>query len=266
MMHRKPLWTTISTFAAVACASLMLVGCGEEEAPPVVQAPPPAPKAVEPPPPPKVPSIKELMAQLDIDQRVNLPEERAPETEAERVAVLKFFDAFARGNADGLRGMLSSPDQFLLDEMVKTGDFNKATGATSRIDVRCGREEGHTCTLAVFHVGEGFEPQLWQYNATGSTPEFDAVACPPGIMEKLSGDNWIASWYTVLKLELAKADEPDETPEMPKQDFTEAPAEGGDAAAPSGDESAPNKPGGMPGRRMPGAPIKAPKPPGFGTK
>jgi len=262
MMLRK----TLLTLAAATCASMLLVACGEEEAPQVVQAPPPAPKAPEPPPPPKVPSIKELMAQLDIDQRVNLPEERAPETEAERVAVLKFFDAFARGNADGLRGMLSSPDQFLLDEMVKTGDFNKATGATSRIDVRCGREEGHTCTLAVFHVGEGFEPQLWQYNATGSTPEFDAVACPPGIMEKLSGDNWIASWYTVLKLELAKADEPDETPEMPKQDFTEAPAEGGDAAAPSGDESAPNKPGGMPGRRMPGAPIKAPKPPGFGTK
>ena len=262
MMLRK----TLLTLAAATCASMLLVACGEEEAPQVVQAPPPAPKAPEPPPPPKVPSIKDLMAQLDIDQRVNLPEERAPETEAERVAVLKFFDAFARGNADGLRGMLSSPDQFLLDEMVKTGDFNKATGATSRIDVRCGREEGHTCTLAVFHVGEGFEPQLWQYNATGSTPEFDAVACPPGIMEKLSGDNWIASWYTVLKLELAKADEPDETPEMPKQDFTEAPAEGGDAAAPSGDESAPNKPGGMPGRRMPGAPIKAPKPPGFGTK
>ncbi len=263
MMLRK----TLLTLAAATCASLMLVACGEEEAPAVVQAPPPPPKAAEPPPPPKVPSIRELMAQLDIDPRVNLPEERAPETEAERVAVLKFFDAFVRGNADGLRGMLSAPDQFLLDEMVKTGDFSKATGATTRIDVRCGREEGHTCTLAVFHVGEGFEPQLWQYNATGSTPEFDAVACPPGIMDKLSGDNWIAAWYTVLKLELAKADEPDEMPEMPKQDFTENPGEGGEASpAPSGDESAPNKPGGMPGRRMPGAPIKAPKPPGFGTK
>jgi len=81
MMLRK----TLLTLAAATCASMLLVACGEEEAPPVVQAPPPAPKAAEPPPPPKVPSISELMAQLDIDQRVNLPEERAPETEAERV-------------------------------------------------------------------------------------------------------------------------------------------------------------------------------------
>lgn len=270
MTHRKTILkntlTTAAALAFAAFASISLVGCGEDEAPQVVQAPPPAPKPVEPPPPPKVASIKDLMAQLDIDTRVNLPEERAPETEAERVAVLKFFDAFARGNADALKGMLSGPDQFLLDEMVTSGAFAKSTAATTRIDVRCGREEGNTCTLAVFHVGEGFEPQLWAYNATGATPEFDAVACPPGIMDKLSGDNWIAAWYTVLKLELAKADEPDEQPELPKQDFTQAAEEGGEAAAPSGDESAPSKPGGVPGRRMPGAPIKAPKPPGFGTK
>lgn len=262
MTHRK----TLLTLSVAALMSTALVGCGGEEqvavAPP---PPPPAPKA-EAPPPPKVPSIKELMAQLDIDQRVNLPEERAPETEAERVAVLKFFDAFARGNADGLKGMLSSPDQFLLDEMIKSGAFSKSTGACTRIDVRCGREQGNTCTLAVFHVGEGFEPQLWVYNATGTTPEFDSVATPPGIMDKLSGDNWIAAWYDVLKLELAKADEPDEQPEMPKQDFTKE-SEAGDAPAPSDSGGGdPGKPGGMPGRRMPGAPIKAPKAPGFGTK
>jgi len=266
MMHRKYLSTTLSAVALAASASFMLVGCGEEEAAPVVMAPPPAPKPVEPPPAPKVTSIKDLMAQLDIDTRVNLPEERAPETEEERVAVLKFFDAFARGNADGLKGMLSSPDQFLLEEMLKAGDFAKSTAATTRIDVRCGRENGMTCTLAIFHVGEGFEPQLWEYKATGATPEFDAVACPPSIMDKLSGDNWIAAWYEVLKLELAKANEPDEVTTMPKQDFTQAAEEGGEAPAPS-DEGAPaGRPGGTPGRRMPGAPIKAPKPPGFGTK
>ena len=31
----------------------------------------------------------------------------------------------------------------------------------------------------IFHVGDEFEPQLWVYDATKSTPEFDAVATPP---------------------------------------------------------------------------------------
>lgn len=251
MMHRK----TIQILAlAVAASSALLAGCGEDEPPPpppVVRAPEPPP----PPPPPKVPTIKELMVQLDIDPRVVLPEERAPETEAQRVAVLKFFDAFVRGNSDGLRTMLSAPDQFLLDEMVKSGSFAKSTGACARVDVRCGTEQGNTCTLAVFHVGESnFEPQLWVYNTTGSTPEFDSVACPPGIIERLSGDNWIAAWYEILRIELAKADEPDEQPEMPKQDFTQKETAAPDESSGGGD----GKPSGAPGRRMPGAPIRGP--------
>jgi hypothetical protein len=262
MTHRKTIQTLLAPLAAMTCASAMLVGCGEEP-PAVVQAPPPPPPKAEAPPPPKVPTIAELMARLDIDPRVNLPEERAPQTEEQRVAVLKFYDSFARGNADALKPMLSAPDQFLLAEMVDAGTFAKSTADISRIDVRCGTEGGNTCALAVFHVGEGFEPQLWVYDATKSTPEFDAVATPPAIMNKLSGDNPIAVWYEVLRLELAKADEPDEQPALPKQDFTkeqETSSSSDEGSAPAG------APSGSPGKRMPGAPIKAPKPPGFGTK
>ncbi len=256
--------STALAICAATCASALLVAC-QDDAPVAVAPPPPPPPRVEVVEAPKVASIKELMAQYDIDQRVNLPEERAPETEAERVAVLKFFDAFARGNADAIKPMLSAPDQFLLDGIVTSGGFAKSTGASiARIDVRCAREAGNSCTLAVFHVGEGFEPQLWSYTTTGSTPEFDSIATPPSIMDKLSGDNWIASWFEVLKLELAKADEPDEVPEMPKEDFTKEEEE---SQATSDDGSAPSSaPSGAPGKRMPGAPIKAPKPPGFGTK
>ena len=61
-------------------ASAVLVGCGEE---PVVVAPvvKAAPVKAPEPEPVKVATIKELMAKYDIDQRVDLPENRAPETE-----------------------------------------------------------------------------------------------------------------------------------------------------------------------------------------
>jgi len=93
-------------------------------------------------------------------------------------------------------------------------------------------------------------------------PEFDSVATPPAILDKVQGDDPIAAWFNVLKLELAKANEPDENPEFKQQDFTEkqdTPVES-EGAAPSG------RPAGAPGRRMPGTPVKPPKPPGFGNK
>ena len=260
MTHRK----TSLTLAVAACsgfgAAALLSGCAEEPPPPppVVQREEPK---YEPPPPPRVPTIAELMTQYDIDPRVNLPEERAPETEAQRVAVLKFFDSFARGNADSLRGMLSAPDQFLLDELVKSGDFAKSTAAVTKINVRCSNVLGNDCTLAIFQVGDGYQPQLWTYNAAGPVPEFDAVATPPAILDKLQGEDPIIAWYGILRLELAKANEADENPELKQEDFTEKREE----AAPA-DETPSGRPTGSPGRRMPGAPIKPPKPPGFGNK
>jgi hypothetical protein len=258
MTHRKK----YLLIAAVALAGMPLVGCAEEEAPPPVVQKAPPPK-FEPPPPPRVPTVEELMARLNIDSRVSLPENLAPASEDDRVAVLKFFDAFARGNADALKPMLSAPDQFLLTQMVDAGSFAASTGGITRIDVRCGVEMGSTHALATFHVGDDYEPQLWALTASGSNPEFDSVATPPNILEKISGDNPIAAWIEVLKLELAKADEPDQQPELPKEDFTE---EGGGENEASGDSPS-SAPGGAPGRRRPsGPPIKPPKPPGFGTK
>jgi hypothetical protein len=263
MTHRKN--TTALTLTTAVTTSILaaavLTGC-EPPAPP-----PPAPvvKVAPPPPPaPTVTPIKELMVQHDIDSRVNLPEDKAPATDEQRIAVLKFFDAFARGNSEALKPMLSAPDQLRLDGMVDGGIFKKTTEEITRIDVRCGRQDSNDGTLAVFHVAEDFEPQLWVYTS-GDKPEFDAVATPPGIMEKLSGENWIAAWYEVLKLELAKADEPDVVIEPVQSDYSTKDDEGGGDAAPT--PSGPSSPGGMPGKRKPSdAPIKAPRPPGFGTK
>ncbi|MFM7051297.1 MAG: hypothetical protein ACKOYN_04070 [Planctomycetota bacterium] len=247
----------------VASAALLsggLTGCAEEAPPPVAKvAPPPPPPEPEAP---KITPISELMARYGIDSRVNLPEDRAPGTDADRIAVLKFFDAFARGNADALKPMLAGPDAVLLEAMVSRGDFSKSTGSVTRIDVRCGRADGSNCALAVFHAGEGFEPQLWQYTARDESGEFEAVAAPPKIMDKLTGDDWILDWYKEVRAEMAKADEPDEVIAIAQSDFTSEES----ASESSSGEETPSAPGGMRGKRTPGAPISAPKAPGFGTK
>ena len=267
LSQRKHAFIATALAGASVFALPMLGGCSDPPPPPpVVQAPPPPPP---PPPAPTATPVSELMSRLDIDRRVSMPEEFAPATDGERVAVLKFYDAFVRGRADALRPMLSGPDQLQLDGLVEAEVFGKTIDGVTRIDVRCGKAEGENCTLAVFHAGESFQPQLWVYSVNGEEGEFDSVATPPKIMEKLSGDDWIAAWMKEVKLELAKATEPDEVIEIPQTDFTEESSntgpDGQPAAAPAGGGD--GKPGGAPGRRLPNGPkVAPPRAPGFGTK
>ena len=260
-LNRKSFILTTATLASTMAIALTL-GCTEEP-PPVVIAPVAPVKVFEPEIIP-VTSIADLMLKFDIDSRVNLAEADAPPTDIERIAVLKFYDCFARGNSESLKGMLSPADQFELDRIVSSGDFKKSTDPITHIDVRCAKQESDMCTLAVFHIGAGFQPQLWAYTAGEDTSTFDAIATPANIMDRLSGDNHIAAWYEIVKLELAKADEPDEVLEVAQQDFTKADAASSESTG--GGETAPGAPAGAPGKRAPGAPIKPPKPPGFGTK
>ena len=258
MTHRNFLPVVSRVAAVAACAAL--VGCGGDPPPP----PPVVSKPVNTAPPPQpLTSIKDLMAQYDIDRRVNLPEDKAPDSDSKRIAVLKFFDAFVRGNGSALRPMLSAPDQLQFDGMVEGGIFAKVTSDITRVYVRCGPNDSSDCALAVFHVGEEFEPQLWVYT-TGDVAEFDSVATPPGIMSKLSGDNWIAAWFEILRLELARADEPDAVIEVPQTDFTDEP----DVVENETTGISPGGSGGnSPGRRKPTSnPIKPPRPPGFGSR
>jgi len=244
-----------------------MTGCGDEPPPPpkpIVQAPPP------PPPPPKVTSIAELMAKLNIDPRVSWPEERAPSSilDADRAAILTFFDAFARGDSSRLQPMLASTDQYELDNLVKSGAWDSTTKKITKVDVRAGRSPetpSRPCVLAVYRVGDNFEPQLWSYQISPTGAEFEAVATPPGIMNQLSGDDWIAAWFALLQKDQELASKPDENPNIPKTNVA-AKDDGSDAPAgmaPAGPSApAPSGQPGSPGKRTPGTPIK-PARPGF---
>jgi hypothetical protein len=207
--------------------------------------------------------IEDLMAQLGIDERVVLPESKAPPTDEERIAVLEFFDAFARGDAQSLQPMLQFLDSLQLEQMVESGEWDEATDGIEMIEIQTGRSpDGQNCALAVFTVGLEFEPQLWYYRVGDDDPEFEAAPTPPGILDQLSGD-WIAAWHRVIAQELALADEMDEELTRINQNLDEEQEESGGSSASGGGGGRGSRPAPPPGRgrrKPPGTPRRPPGP------
>ncbi len=256
-MTNRKFFVAASTLATLCMGVVLLPGCGEEEQPVVQAAPPPPPPP--PPAPPKATSIEELMAAHNIDPRIKFPEERAPESTEARIAILKFFDAFARGNENGVRSYLNPLDTFGLDHLVKTGQLASMATSIKQINIQTG--EGRydkMCALAEFDLSDGaklnIQPQLWSYTSTGDKFSFEAEKCPPHMIEKLSGANWISSWYEILDREDKIAQQPDDLIIITKR-YIENP----DTGAISSPDALPSDPGGVPDRepipdptRMPG--------------
>jgi hypothetical protein len=256
--------TGMAVLLLAGVSAVALPGCSEEE-PQVAVAPPPPPPP--PPAPPKATTIEALMAEHNIDPRVSLTEERAPDSTEERIAILKFFDAFARGNDKALAEVLAAPDRFALDELVKSGQFTDLAAKIKKIDIQTG--DGmydKVCALAVFDLTTlqkiDFQPQLWSYTQAGGQFVFEAESCPPNMIDRLSGSDWIKSWFEVLKREMEIAEQPDEVIVIQKRIVDTA----DDVPASTGGDpgSAPGPaPGGSPGRRrQTGEPQREPSLPG----
>jgi hypothetical protein len=254
----------VAGLSVVALASMLTVGAGctkEEEQ--VVVAPPPPP----PPPPPPAPTvtpIEQLMAEMNIDPRVALPEDKAPDNDVDRRAVLSFFDAFARGNDRAVQQALPEADRPQLAALVESGEWKSTTSRVQKIGVQCGSSPlGDKCALAVFEVnggGDMFQPQMWTYNTDDEAQaRFEAVASPPGIMDRLEGD-WIASWFEILEEEMRLANAADEEYTIAQRDLDTD--EGGEDDAGSSGGGLP-APGAMPPRTPP-APVAPPGLPGGG--
>ncbi len=153
--------------AAGAMAILAMAGpggCGgsSPDQAPVAAAPPPRPSAPPKPAAPEVTPVSQLMSEFGIDERVMLPEEKAPATTPARRAILEFFDAFARGDEAAVGTMISSVDRTELDSLVGSGSWSRTTSGISQIDVQSGQSpEGQSCALAIFYVNGDFQPQMW---------------------------------------------------------------------------------------------------------
>jgi len=271
MMSRK----TTSGLILASMALVVTLGCEKEPEPQVTVAPPPQPVTPPPPPAPKLSTVDQLMSSLGIDDRVVMYEDKAPPTEDERVAVLEFFDAFARGDVGSLGPMLSVIDRQELDALAATDAWSPTIDGIEEILVETGVVEAGTpyeqkCALAIFTVNGEDQPQLWYYKSeadprTGGTFMFDAAAAPPDIMNRLYGDDWIATWHEILDEEAALASKPDEDISPLSVDLDEGEEE---EEQTSGGGGAPSlAPGGGSGRNKRRRPTGAPggKPPGPGS-
>ncbi len=247
MMSRSKLSKKVGFCALFGVMVLLPLGCAgevEDEAPRTVR------KVVDPgpPPPPPVTAIDDLMEQMGIDERVVMPEESAPNTDEARRTVLSFFDAFARGDARTAGEMMEEQDKAQLDMMVEEGVWEEVTGdSILEIQIMTGRSpDGEYCALALFETEQSLslEPQLWQFDPRDVEPVFSAVPSPPGMIDRLSGDDWITGWFEILDEEVELALKPDEDLEVPQVDLDQAPASSG--ARTSGGSS-PTPPGGRPG-------------------
>ncbi len=265
---RRP--DAIRTLLAALVLTLAACGGGDsaEQAETAPPPPPPAPKeevASE--------SVADVMKRLGIDRRVKMDESERPgmgdvAADTRRLeAVLKFFDAMVKGDADRLRPMLSKADQETLELMLKDGQWAAATGGIDRVTLGCcaGSEQEGCVTLAVFTIGDRFDAQLWNLPDVEKVA-FVAVAQPPGILEQLKGSKTeprVKQWNDSLRAMSERAKQPDEKVELAQQDRSIG-GEGGDGeSAPGGSPSdTPDAPKG-PGKRKPGGPsVPAPKGPG----
>lgn len=261
MSSHRPTWVRLS-LAGLICGGMVLAGLGCEGEPP-----PPPPQQTRnyvppPPPPPAVKSVATLMEELRIDPRVVLPEDEAPATNEERIALLEFFDAFTRGDADTLGSMLSPLDRMELDAMVEAGVWDTATANVSSVEIQTGQNSlGQDCALAVIEVNWEFEPQLWYYTVEGDSRMFEAAPAPPGILDELSGD-WIAAWHRILEEEMALAMVPDEDLNPVQINLDEEEEQAGSGGTSRGTGGSPNStpPPGRGRRKPPSAPRRPPGP------
>ncbi|MBG82987.1 MAG: hypothetical protein CMJ40_00400 [Phycisphaerae bacterium] len=199
---------SLLSFSILLASSSLLSGCGSEEEP-VKEVKKVAPKKAAPVV--KLMTIDELMAEMEIDDRIYVPEEEAPVTNQARRGVLTFFDSWVTGDHETVMGMLGAADGAELKAMVEDGQWASATG--DRIDavyVTTGSSaEGGRCVLAIYEVGAISQPQLWNYREEGEGVRFESVATPPEMMGRLSGEDLIAAWWDILAKEQLAWDVPD---------------------------------------------------------
>ncbi|MHC4947030.1 MAG: hypothetical protein ACYTG1_02040 [Planctomycetota bacterium] len=237
-----------AALAAVPALALILVGpgcSGGDEEP--VAAAPVAPVAPPAPPAPVVTSVASLIDQLGIDERITMEEDDAPDGDAARRAVLEFFDAFARADAQALRERMTLADQLELDVLVESGALDQAADETTRIELVTGRGPyGQDCVIAVFEIGDGYQPQMWYYDEEAADLVFEAALTPPNMVDRVHGSDWIGAWHDVLDAEMALADEPDESFDVAQRNLDGGGTAGAGPAAPPSRPAAPVGPG--PGR------------------
>ncbi len=196
----------LTVLACSACA-FFGGGCGGEEEKksiaPVVQERPKAP-----PKPPTTP-VNKLLNTLSIDDRIYLDENEAPQSESQRVAALKFFNAMLHADAVTIKSMISFNDQLELDAMINNG-LSSAMDEVSLVVLKTGEnQDGRPCVMAIYEIGLDYQVQLWYIDDAGNSATFTSVETPPNLVDQLSG-NWIEEYFILKNKRAEIAQMPDE--------------------------------------------------------
>ena len=254
--------------SSAAALSLLLAGCGgEEEPPPLAENNEPVEVERETAEPAATP-INQLMSQHGIDQRIQLLESNAPGTDAERIAVLKFFHALATQQDENFRQMLSNEDRMEFMAMMDNEQVKNMMTEVVEIRLQCGASpEFQPAVVAIIETYDGWEPQLWTYSVSansmgGLPPVFTSAPTPLKVMTELKGSGQVNNWYELLETELIIANKPEDEAQSKQFNLQ---SEVGDVSNSSGGGSVPTGPGSTPGRvkKKPEKKYDAPKMPGL---
>lgn len=205
MMHHKQIFVTTMLLLTI----LYTAGCsGEEEqveSKPVVRAQP-----TKHTPPPKK-SLDDIRNEVHADARIFWIEEEAPQSNAEREGIFRFFTAILKNDHETLRPMLSMQDQLELSTLADSSVLAEALSVISRVDIRTGSDplSGDSVVLAIYEVGMEYQPQFWSFEETDGTLEFSSLQSPPDLVHQLSGD-WIKEYFKGRAEFLAKLEDEDE--------------------------------------------------------
>jgi hypothetical protein len=217
----------------------VLVGCGGDPPPP--QKEKPRPVAVVPQAPTTT-SVADLMDANDIDDRIWMDERRAPNSDMKRVAVLRFFNGFATGNADQIRPFLGEVELHELATLEASGELAALAAEIDGIEIQAGTtHEGRPAILGLYEFHDRIEGQMWEVDENANGFVLKAAPAPPGLCDQLGADPF-ADWYAVVASELLRMHEQDlgiETaaliePPSTEPDGTGMAGGGGGGGGPSG--------------------------------
>ncbi len=139
MTHRRDRIRVVgSTLALCAASVIVLTGCPKKEEPPA-----PAPTWTPPPPPPPPPTLGlvEMATDIGADARVQFADETwEVEDEDLGKAVIGLADAFARGDSDKLRSLLTREPSKQLDYLLYSGQWDLETEEVESVRVVWFRE------------------------------------------------------------------------------------------------------------------------------
>ncbi len=170
MTNRKcvVLVSGLRAFALLGIGAGLLSGCSKEEQ----KAPAPI-KQTYTAPEPEVGPLDEI----DLDSRVEFPEDRAPQNREAAVAVAGLASAIASGDSDGLGVWLSPGFMPVLSDLVDDGSWNSSTGEIEVVRVcSLDHDEDHMRLALGIQDSEGAYLLGWDGSLKGTRWRFEPIA------------------------------------------------------------------------------------------